>query len=226
MPRRGPVEWVDGTGWIVLLGGGAYERGETDVVDASVLAIANLDRPMVVLLSEESQGEAEGIVDHYSNLGGGGGEAFVLSEMNRDDLADPDLLSLLAEAGLLYLGGEAPRTLAQSLHNTAALRQIVQGFATLQGLIVMGAGGGAAALGPWVVDPTTGRESPGLNFLRNAIVAPHFTSTEEAEATQNLLRAHPGFIGLGIPDGTALALGPRGEFKTWGGGEVTAIVVQ
>ncbi len=222
MPRRGPLHWVDGQGWLVLLGGGSPQRGETDVVDSHVLGIANLDRPLAVLWGGGSQEEAEAVLEHYAALGGPGGEALVF---NGTPFHAPDFLSLLAEAGILYLGGEDPLLLARSLQNTPALKQIVKGFVTLQGLLIVGVGSGASALGAWLSDPASpARAAPGLNFLRSALVAPHFTCSEEAVALRDLLQAHPRFVGLGIPDGTALALGPRGQVETWGKGEVTAVV--
>jgi len=224
MPRQGGLEWVDGNGWLVLSGGGDWRRGETDVVDANALSLANLDRPLVVVLSEGVPEDIEGILEHYVTLGGPGGEGVILSDEN---LAwqDEAFLSLLGQAGMLYLGGERPLALASTLHRTQALRLIVQGFATMQGLVIVGSGGGAAALGAWVRSAEQGdAESPGLNFLRNAIVAPHFTKTEEAGVLHRLLRDHPGFVGLGVPDGTALALGPRGEVESWGEGDVTAVI--
>ena len=222
MPRRGPLHWVDGQGWLVLLGGGSLQRGETDIVDSHVLSIANLDRPMAVLWGGGSQEEAEAVLEHYAALGGPGGEALVLDST---PFHAPDFLSLLAEAGILYLGGENQLWLARSLQNTPALKQIVKGFATLQSLLIVGAGGGAAALGAWVSDSASpAQTSPGLNFLQSALVAPHFTRSEEAVALRDVLQAYPRFVGLGIPDGAALALGPRGQVETWGKGEVTAVV--
>jgi cyanophycinase-like exopeptidase len=229
MPEQGPLHWVDGNGWLVLSGGGDWQRGDTDIVDAQVLALANLDRPMVVLLSDGSLIEAEGILDHFSALGGRGGEAFVLSELEDEDLTSGRLLSVLEQAGVLYLGGGDPVALVQRLRNTPALRQIVGGFASFQGMLLVGVGAGAMALGAWVgAEDEAGHvdDVPGLNFVRSAIVAAHFTRTEEASVLQTLLQRHPGFVALGVPAGTALALGPRGEVKTWGTGEVTAIVRQ
>lgn len=227
MPQRGGLEWVEGSGWIVLAGGGSIARGELDLITARVLTLANLDRPLVVLHAGEhpEEAEAEALVDHYTALGGPGGEAFVVSGMSRSQMDDPDFLSLLTEAGILHLSGEDPHALTRALHNTQALKRIVLGFATLQGLIIVGSGGGAEALGAWIPHPEEpSGEVTGLNFLRTAIVAPHFTRTEEAEALHRLLHRRPGFIGLGIPDGTALGLGPEGEVETWGVGEVTAVV--
>jgi len=225
------LHWLDGEGWLVLLGGGRWERGETDLVDAQVLSIANLDRPMVILLSEGEQETAQALLEHYTLLGGPGGEAFVLSEVTchsevtRHFFQSSDFLSLIAEAGIFYMGGENPQRLVRSLWNTPALEQIVRSFSTLQGLLLIGAGGGATSLGTWLVDVVPdGHISRGLGFLANAVVVPHFTKTEEAVALQQTLKAYPGHLGLGLPDGTALALGPQGQVETWGTDEVTAVV--
>ena len=224
MPQQGGLEWVDGNGWLVLSGGGDWRRGETDVITANALSLANLDRPTVVILSEGNQTDVEGILEHYVALGGSGGEGIILSEQ-KETLEDEAFLSLLGEAGVLHLGGERPLQLASTLHRTRTLRLIVQGFATQQGLVIVGASGGAAALGAWVCSEE-GEESPGLNFLRSGIATPHFTRTEEAVVLHRLLRDHPGFVGLGIPNGTALALGPRGEVEQWGDDEITAVITQ
>ncbi len=228
MTHQGPLHWADGEGWLVLLGGGDWSRGETDLVDAKVLSIANLDRPIVTLFSEGDVTHAEQLIEHYVLLGGPTGEAFSLQKMTKQDLQSPRFLTLLEEAGILYLGGDNPLSLVRSLHRTPALVQILRGFATYQGLILVGAGGGAAALGAWLVSSKS--SSPlqhperGLGFLLNGIVAPHFTTTEEAAALRQILRLYPKYLGLGIPEGTALALGPQGQVETWGTGQVTAIV--
>jgi len=226
MPQRGPLHWADGEGWLVLLGGGDWQRGETDLVDANVLSLANLDRPMIVMLSEGDQEDAESILEHYVNLGGPGGEAYILNHQNTPrTLHDPAFGSLLTEAGILYLGGEDPLLITRTLRSSPALLHIVKGFATIQGLLLLGSGGGAAALGTWFPgeDPSQ-QDETGLNFIQNAAIIPHFTHAEEANTLQALLRTHPGSLGLGIPNGTALALGPKSEVETWGSGDVTAIV--
>jgi cyanophycinase-like exopeptidase len=220
--------WLSGRGWLVLSGGGDWRQGETDNIDAHVLGLANLDRPMVALFSEGAPENAEEIIEHYVLLGGPTGEAFSLPAMTRQDLSDSHFTALLEQAGILYLGGENPVQLVHSLRNTQALKYIVRGFATMQGLILVGAGGGAAALGTWLARSRHGEIargfSRGFGFLRNAVVAPHFTQTEEAPRLHDLLSAHPNQLGLGIPEGTALALGPEGEVQTWGEGKVTAVV--
>ena len=153
MPQQGPLQWLDGEGWLVLLGGGDVASGETDVADAQLLSVVNLDRPMVVLLSDGTREDADTILDHYTLLGGPGGEAFTLAEMTRSQLETPKFLTLLEEAGVLYLGGENPLPLVRNLYGTTALAHILRGFGTLQGLTLAGSGGGAITLGTWAIGP-------------------------------------------------------------------------
>ncbi len=225
MPQQGPLRWLDGEGWLVMLGGGDWRKGETDQVDARLLTLANLDRPMMVLLAEGPRLLAEDILEHYFAMGGPGGMAFTLAEMTRDQLQASEFLTFLQEAGILYLGGENPLPLVHNLHNTLAFQAMVEGFSSLQGLTLIGEGAGAAALGRWVFTPQPPhQQAMGLGFVMNAIVAPHFTSAKDSPILRALPQLGENLLGLGVPNGTALALGPQGQVETWGEGEVTAIV--
>lgn len=225
MPQQGPLQWLDGEGWLVLLGGGDVARGETDVADAQLLSVVNLDRPMVVLLADGTAEEADAILEHYTLLGGPGGEAFTLAEMTRADLDNPKFLTLLDEAGVLYLGGENPLPLVRNLYGTTALAHILRGFGTLQGLTLVGSGGGAVALGTWAIGPAPQYlQAQGLGLLQNAVIVPHFTRTEDSVVLRCLSQLGPGLLGLGVPNGVALAFGPQGQVETWGAGQVTAVV--
>ncbi len=242
MPQQGPLLWLDGEGWLVLLGGGDWRRGETEHVDAQLLSLANLDRPMVALLADGSTADADDLLDHYTSLGGPGGVALSLPMVTRDQLQAASFLSLLEEAGILYLGGENPLPLVNNLHSTAALATIIEGFSTLQGLTLIGSGAGAAALGRWVFSPQPPyQQAMGLGFVMNAVIAPHFKGTEQSPILRALPHIDTGprvdaqtgesvpallrtLLGLGIPDATALALGPQGQIEMWGDGQVTAVV--
>ena len=225
MPQQGPLHWLDGEGWLVLAGGGDWRRGDTDPIDAQVLSLANLDRPMVILLSEGSRSTADDLLEHFTVLGGPGGEAFSLAEMTREQLQTERFTTLLQEAGILYLGGENPLPLVNNLYNTEALRFIVEGYSTLQGLMLVGMGAGAAALSRWVFTPQPPyQQAMGLGFLINAVVVPHFTGTENSPILRALPQIGDNLLGLGIPDGAALTLGPQGQVETWGEGQVTAVV--
>lgn len=223
MTQQGPLIWVDGEGWLVLLGGGDWRRGETDAVDARLLSVINLDRPMVVLCATGPQATAEALLEHYTFLGGPGGEAFVLPDLLQRNTRAARFLAALAEAGVLLLSGPDPRPFVEALRETPALGKIVEAFTTLQGLVLVGIGGGAAVLGAYLLseDPAPVQ---GLDFLPNVVIAPGFERAETAAMLRRQLPRLPGLLGLGIPSGTALALGPRGQVETWGSGQVTAVV--
>jgi cyanophycinase-like exopeptidase len=225
MPQQGPLRWLDGEGWVVLLGGGDYRRGETDGVDAQLLSVANLDRPMIVLTAEGARADAEQILDHYTLLGGPGGEAFSLAEMTRLQLTTDRFLTLIREAGILYLGGEHVLPLVNNLHSSQALRYIVEGYSTYQGLSIIGAGAGAAALGHWAFTAHSPHQrAMGLGFVMSAVVVPHFRGTKDSPILRALPKIGETLLGLGVPDGTALAMGPQGQVETWGDETVTAVV--
>jgi hypothetical protein len=179
---------------------------------------------MIVLTASGPVTEAEAILEHYTLLGGPGGEAFTLDEMSRSQLSAPSFLELLGEAGLLVLAGDNPLPLAQNLYLSPALEHIVRGFSTLQALTLVGIGGAASTLSRWAIGPAPEHlQAKGLGFVMNAVVAPHFTRTE-ASILQHVPQELPDMLGLGIPDETALALGPEGQVETWGPGQVTAVV--
>jgi hypothetical protein len=225
MPTQGPLSWLDGEGWLILAGGGDWQTGITEEVDTQLLSIVNLDRPMVVLMSDCSRDQAEELLEHYTGLGGPGGEAFTLAEMTRDQLQTPSFLSLIEEAGVLCLGGTNPIPLVQNLYNNPALHQIILGYTTLQALTLCGIDAGAAALAKWAFGPAPHYlQAMGLGWLENAVVVPHFTRTEDSPILRQLPKAAPEVLGLGIPDGTALALGPMGQVETWGSGQITAVI--
>ena len=180
---------------------------------------------MIVLMSDTNRSQADSLLDYYTGLGGPGGEAFSLAAMSREQLKTTRFLSLIEEAGVLCLGGENPIPLVQNLYNTPALHQIVLGYTTLQALTVFGVGAGAAALAQWAFGPAPEYlRAMGFGWLSNAVVVPSFTRTEDSPILRQLPKVAPDVLGLGIPNGCALALGPLGQVETWGSGNITAVI--
>lgn len=220
MSQQGPLQWLDGEGWLVL--GGCQAGEATDLVDTRLLSVVNLDRPMLVMLAEGSRRDATRVLEHYTRLGGPGGEAVSLAQMTRTQLQDPGLLETISEAGVLYLGGANPLPLVRTLYGTPALDRILRGFTTLQGLTLIGADAGAAALGTWVAVGLQVTE--GLGLVMNTVIVPRFIRTEDTPVLRHIGQLDAQALGLGIPPGTALALGPQGQVETWGTQQVTAVI--
>jgi hypothetical protein len=60
-----------------------------------------------------------------------------------------------------------------------------------------------------------------MEWLDNALILPGVTSVAQSVEAQEVLRAQPAAIAVGIGSGSALALGPDGELELWGQKQVT-----
>ncbi|MBN1977654.1 MAG: Type 1 glutamine amidotransferase-like domain-containing protein [Anaerolineae bacterium] len=223
MTQAGPLQWRTGAGWLILAGGGRWQAGETGAVDAAALGWADLDCPIAVLLTAGgSSADGEALLEYYGEMGGPSG--YILPIHTRADAQRTENYQLLAEAGLVYISdGPDPLGLVQTLHESPALAGLERAFDN--GAAIVGMGSGAVALGAWAVgQEATGPGVAGWGWLPDVIVEPHFTGTESSDRLRSLLSAHPSYLGLGIPDGTALALGPNGRVETLGEGQVTVVL--
>ena len=214
-----PLRWPVGGGWLVLVGGGDWERGETAEIDDLLLARADFARPIAFLTTggtPPAQGEA--LLDYYAALGGPHG--YVVSISGPAEAHHDENRRLLSQAGLILLGDGDGVSLAQTLQATPALSGIGEAFAS--GALVVGWGEGGIALGEVLVTPQGA--APGWGWVEGAIVTPRFAGAGEHPALQAALRAHPHLVGLGIPARSGLALGPEGQVEALGYGEVTIVV--
>jgi len=223
MTQAGPLHWRTGAGWLVLGGGGNWRTGETGDVDAAALGWVYLDRPIAVLLAAGgSSADGEALLDYFAELGGPNG--YILPIHGPADAQRTENCQLLAEAGLVYIGdGPDLLGLIHSLRESPALTALGHAFG--DGAAIVGMGVGAIALGAWVTDQGIADQiEPGWGWLPGAIVEPHFAGTESSNRLRSLLNTHPDCLGLGIPTGVALALGPNGRVETVGEGQVTVVL--
>jgi cyanophycinase-like exopeptidase len=223
MTRAGPLHWRTGSGWLVLAGGGDWREGEMGEVDAAVLGWADLTNPIAVLAAgRTSVAEAEALLEYYVDLGGPNGS--VVSIHSRSDAASTEKCQGIAGAGLIVVP-DAPDLLklVDALREQPALDAMGQAFSS--GSAVVGIGGGASAFGAWVAGESEGASAePAWAWLQSTIVQPHFQGTESAGWLRRLLRQHPDCLGVGVPTGGALGLGPGGDVVTVGSFEVTVVL--
>jgi len=227
LTRAGPLAWRSGTGWLMLAGGGSWRSGEMDEINAAALGWADLDRPLAVIpTAGGSTQQAEALLDEYADLGGPNG--YVVPIFDAVGAHQAENCGLLEEAGLIVIA-DAPHTvnLVRSFRASPAIDAMAEAFD--RGAVILGVGAGASALGAWVADPTPNateplRAEPGFGWVENVIVAPHFGGTEEDTRLRHLLSIRPDCLGIGIPEGAALSLGPSGEVENVGSGQVTVVV--
>lgn len=204
-----------------MVGGGDFEKGETEIVDSHALALANPDKPIALVptAAAGARRTGSGLLEYLEDLGGPGG--YVVPLFSASEANDPDARDLLANAGMIVLGsGDRADELARAFDRTAALEGMAQAFAA--GAVIYGVVSGARLLGSVVAqsaDPEG--EVTGLGWVGSAIIEPGFVSLGDAPVARALLERYPEKYCLGIPGRVALALGPRGEVETWGAGRVT-----
>jgi cyanophycinase len=223
MTQAGPLYWHTGAGWLVLGGGGSWRTGETGAIDTAALGWADLNKPIAVLLAAGgSSADGEALLDYLVELGGPNG--YILPIHGPADAQRVENCQLLAEAGLVYISdGPDLLELIYSLRENPALTAL--GHAFIAGAAIVGMGAGAIALGAWAADPNVAdRIEHGWGWLPGAIVEPCFAGTESSNRLRSLLNAHPDCLGLGIPTGVALALGPDSRVETVGEGQVTVVL--
>jgi cyanophycinase-like exopeptidase len=218
MTQAGPLRWRTGAGWLVLGGGGSWRAGETDAIDTAALGWTNIDQPIAVLLAAGgSSADGEALLDYFIELGGPNG--YILPIHSSADAQRVENCRLLAEAGLVYIDdGPDLLGLIRSLRESPALTALGDAFS--DGAVIVGMGAGAIALGAWGADQDVADQiEPGWGWLPSAIVETHF-----ANRLRCLLNTHPDCLGLGIPAGVALALGPDSRVETVGEGQVTVVL--
>ena len=227
MTRAGPLQWLTGGGWLVLVGNG----DPSEELAGHILARADFSRPIGFLPAAGGDIAAgERLLEEYAALGGPSG--YVVPILTPADAGEEENRQLLADAGIIFIGDGDPSVLARTLAGTAALQGMMEAF--IRGALIVGLGAGAAPLGEQVISPETPAEhrpkestaTPGWGWIRGTVIVPHFHGATHSPRLRTLLHTWPGLLGIGIPEGTALALGPGGEVETWGGGEITIVVAR
>lgn len=216
------LRWQTGQGWLVLVGGGDFQEGETEIIDSQTLVLTDPEKAVVFVPTASNRPQSRGpaFLEYIEeDLGGPGG--YVLPLYSADDGDNPDVRALLASAGLIVIGGGDRRAeLAGAFQRPAALEGLAQAFTA--GAVIYGAAAGASVLGSLVaLDDRADEVREGLGWIGRAFVEPHFDTLENSPRVRALLDRHPESFCLGIPNRVALALGPKGEVETWGVGKVT-----
>ena len=225
MTQAGPLTWRTGSGWLVLSGGEPPEPAKSSILDTVTLRWAYSNRPMAILpTAGGSLNQLEELALGYGDLSGS--EGYVVPIFGLNDAHQSENYQLLAESGLIYLAdGPDALALVRALRDSPALEAIDQAYA--EGASILGLGAAAMVLGAWVAGSAEGAQpEPGLGWVQNVIIEPRFAGSASAMRLHALLGAQPGCLGLGIPEGSALALGPDSQVETVGEGQVTVVLNQ
>jgi gamma-glutamylcyclotransferase (GGCT)/AIG2-like uncharacterized protein YtfP len=206
MPQSSIFRWREGSGWLVLTGGGDFRDSDNTDILAQVLSRTLSQGPLAYVWAAGDVEEADKHLDYLAELGGRTG--YLVDVLEEDD---ETVIQLLSQAGIVLIGdGPDAEKLRSSLTGPgmAGIRQAYAQEATIVGL-----GAGAMVLGHAILGG--GEMQRGFNWLEQALVLPGYDESQ-AEVLHGFLRDHPDTYGLGLSKGSAVAFLPTGAVEVWG----------
>ncbi|MBN1681438.1 MAG: hypothetical protein JW966_14245 [Anaerolineae bacterium] len=217
MPQVNVFRWRTGSGWLVLSGGGTWASDDVVSIESKVLSYTLSQGPVAYIWAAGDIEAADRHMDALRDLGARTG--FLIDIVTEDD---DTLFEQLSEAGVIILGdGPHQETLRDALLGVV-LRSMEQAFD--RGATLYAVGRSAAVMGAQLA--TGSQALTGCDWLADAIILPQYT-TGQADTLRDQVyhygRVHrnAGGYGLGLGEGAALALGPRGEVEAWGSRAIT-----
>jgi cyanophycinase len=208
-------------GQLVLLGGGPTPG----VVFTRTLNLSGGRSAIVAVLPQTYPNDSIGdaAVELWKKTG-----AREVFKLKLDDL--DRARAILERATLIWMPGGFQGLLMKTLAGTPIPDVIRSRFA--EGATIGGASAGAAAMSATMIadestpegETTTGgpRTTEGLGLWPAAIVSPHFTERRRSGPLVDILRVHPGLVGVGIDEGTAIFIS-NGRLEVAGSGTVTIL---
>ena len=213
----------------VVLAGGHELRPGCEPMDRRVLREAGGRQARVVFLptavaNYDPVGSGRGAVAYFARLGAPCEVAMILT---RADADRPDMVAVIEQATLLYLGGGDTHVLLDALSGSLAWAAALR--AQTGGAVVGGSSAGAmVACSHTLLPARPPAQGPpwvaGLGLVAQALVLPHFEPARAALAADLAARlageVDAAMAVLGIPEQSAL-LSHDGRWEVVGPGPVT-----
>lgn len=214
MPQSSIFQWRDGKGWLVFSGSSNFRSDAMQDIDAQVLSRTHSNGELALVWSAGDIEKADRYLEHITELGGRTG--YLLDIVNEQSPSD---LSLLTQAGIiLFMDGGRHDDVFASLEGDV-LNALATAF--LKGATIYAQGRLCAMFSSYKPAPLLGIQS-GLGWLENAIISAPY---QPDEMQQWLSENMPSAFGVGIQDGSALALSADGGVEQWGQPQGVTVVL-
>ncbi len=207
-------------GTLVICGGGDMpEPVLRRFVDAAGGTKARIVVVTTASETADSPSEVEDDLEFWRSLNPA--SLTVLHTRSSEEANDPDFARpLLTATGIWFLGGKQA-WLTDTYLGTLTER-LIHGVLKRGGAIG-GESAGAAIMSAVMIrrgdpNPEVGR---GFGFLPGTVIDQHFLTRHRQDRLMNVLSSHPGLVGLGIDEGTALIVQGR-YLKVLGDSQVVA----
>jgi cyanophycinase len=204
-----------GSGALVIVGGGSLPRPALE----KFVTLAGGTSARIALLpiaQPGSESSLENLAARCRALGAA--ETFVLSERHPDEIDTEDYLAKLGRATGVWFGGGRQWRFIDAFDGTRARAALHAVLA--RGGVVGGSSAGASIQGEYMPrgHPLGNRRvsaegyEEGLGFLPGVAIDQHLTERGRLPDLVALIRRVPGYVGLGLDEGTALIVrGSVGE---------------
>jgi cyanophycinase-like exopeptidase len=202
---------VPGKGWLALLGGGEFSFGQTEEVDRAWLA-RTPPGPVGFIPA------ASGSDDYPRHFGTYLHEVFareveVIPIYRARDGRRGRNSERIRDVAAVYLGGGVTDHLLAAVRETPAEQALAHKLGA-EGGVVVAIAAAAQCAGAFARSIVKGDLIQGLGWLPRAVVEPNFDPAHDRRLRKML--AADVEVGLGIPAGSAVLLGPAGVVETIG----------
>jgi cyanophycinase len=141
----------------------------------------------------------------------------------RDDAARPDYVELARKAGGIFFGGGDQSRITRALLDTLVGAAVAEAFD--RGAVVGGTSAGTACQSALmitgegdfkVIRANSVELTRGLGFFRGVIVDQHFIARQRSNRLISVILEHPGLLGVGVDEDTAIWVRPDNTFTVIG----------
>jgi cyanophycinase len=215
-----PVKAVSGGGSLVICGGG---RLPDEVYDEFIRLAGGKNARLVIVPSAYPFSSMAAVRSRYSGWRTYGTASLdYLDAKTRAEADSEAFLAPLRKATAIWLAGGSQVRLARLYGGTKAEAAMID--VLTRGGAIGGTSAGAAVMSQQMLWQVRGTREivveRGFGLLTTAIVDQHFTQRNRHTRLLNVLADHPGTIGLGVDEGTALVV-KGNELRVIGRANVT-----
>jgi cyanophycinase len=200
-----PAAEIPGT--LVIVGGGKVP----DAVRDQFVALSGGSKARLVVIPTASASadlpDAAQVLEPWKAKGPA--SVILLHTRRRDQANDPTFLQPLKKATGVWLTGGDQARLAAAYHGTAVEKELHN--LLRRGGVIGGTSAGAAVMSAVMITGGNPRAEvgEGFGFLTHVVIDQHFLKRNRMDRLVGVLASHPGLVGLGIDEQTAVIVHGR-----------------
>lgn len=221
MSRSLELPVFDFPGRLVLSGGGEFSHGHTEEVDRYLVGLLTDNRRVAFLPTASGSSEYATQFGRYLSGIDDTIEVFNVPVYRGRDVRRRRNIESISGAGLVYLGGGVVNHVTDTIKGSPieeALRKVVA-----TGGVIAATGGAAASFGALARSMlTVGAQIEGMGWLEKTMIEPGF-SGEASRILQDAVLTGRVKLGVGLPHGTAISIGPGGQTDVIGDGDIAIL---